>query len=80
MLFFIMIVVIISYLFCSENFVAQKAQNQSHTNLELHKQIIDEVKIGLWMIDEAQEKIKAIENQHSPCPVKHQKRVVREYL
>jgi hypothetical protein len=33
----------------------------------------------LWTIEEAQEKIKAIENDGSPRPVKHQKRVVREF-
>ena len=69
----------LSYLFRSENLAAQKAQNRSRTNLELRKQIIDEVKIGLWTIEEAQEKIKAIENDGSPRPAKRQKRVVREF-
>ncbi|EDQ99169.1 uncharacterized protein LACBIDRAFT_335284 [Laccaria bicolor S238N-H82] len=59
-----------------ENLAAQKAQNQSHINLELHKQIIDEVKMGLWTIEQAQEKIEAIKNDSSPHPVKHQKKVV----
>ncbi|KAF8228300.1 hypothetical protein L208DRAFT_1292313, partial [Tricholoma matsutake] len=44
------------------NLAAQKAQNQSCINIELHKQIIDEVKIDLWTIKQAQEKIKAIES------------------
>ncbi|EDQ98441.1 uncharacterized protein LACBIDRAFT_335959 [Laccaria bicolor S238N-H82] len=62
-----------------ENLAAQKAQNQSHINLELHKQIIDEVKMGLWTIEQAQEKIEAIENDGSPRPAKHQKKVVQEF-
>lgn len=64
---------------CSENLAAQKAQNQSRINLELHKQIIDEVKIGLWTVEQAQEKIKAIKNGGSPHPAKRQKNVVREF-
>jgi hypothetical protein len=40
---------------------------------------IPEVKIGLWTIEQAQEKIKAIENDGSPRPAKRQKKVVREY-
>jgi hypothetical protein len=67
------------YLFCSENLAAQKAQNRSRINLELHKQIIDEVKIGLWTVEQAQEKIKAIENDGSPRPAKRCKKVVREF-
>lgn len=66
-------------LFFSENLAAQKAQNQSHINLELHKQIIDEVKIGLWTIEQAQEKLNAIENNGSPCPAKRQKKAVCEF-
>ncbi|KIK00664.1 hypothetical protein K443DRAFT_132596 [Laccaria amethystina LaAM-08-1] len=54
-----------------ENLAVQKAQNRSRINLELCKQIIDEVKIGLWTIEQAQERIKAIENDGSPRPVKH---------
>jgi hypothetical protein len=69
----------LSYLFCSKNLAAQKAQNRSCINLELHKQIIDEVKIGLWTVQQAQEKIKAIENDGSPCPAKHHKQVVQEF-
>ena len=56
---------------CSENIAAQKAQNQSRINLKLRKQIIDEIRIGLWTIKQAQDKIKAIENGGSPCPQKH---------
>ena len=63
----------------SENLAAQKAQNQSCINLELHKQIIDEVRIGLWTIEQAQEKIKALENGGFPHPQKHQKKVVQEF-
>ena len=73
------IVVIFSYLFGSENLAAQKAQNRSHINLELHKQIIDEVKIGLWTVQQAQKMIKAIENNVSPCPTKCHKKVVQEF-
>ena len=73
------IVVIFSYLFCSENLAAQKAQNRSRINLELRKQIIDEVKMGLWTLRQAQEKIKAIEDDGSPRPAKRRKTVVREF-
>ncbi|KAF8953368.1 hypothetical protein BDZ97DRAFT_1929729 [Flammula alnicola] len=40
-----------------ENLTTQKAQNQNHINLELHKQIIDKLKAGLWTIEQAQERI-----------------------
>ncbi|KAF8152473.1 hypothetical protein B0H34DRAFT_663721 [Crassisporium funariophilum] len=61
-----------------ENLAAQKSQNQSHINLELRKQIIDKVKVGLWTIEEAQKKIKALKNDHSPRPKKHQRKAVCE--
>lgn len=67
-----------SYFFYSENLAAQKAQNRRRINLELRKQIIDEVKIGLWTIEQAQEKIGALENDDSPRPTKRQKWAVRE--
>jgi len=67
-----------SYHFSSENLAAQKAQNHCHINLELHKQIIDEVKVGLWTIEQAQEKIKALKNDDSSHPTKCQKQAVRE--
>jgi len=57
-----------SYFFGSENLAAQKSQSQSHINLKLCKQIIDEVKIGLWTIEQAQEKIQALEDNYSPPP------------
>jgi hypothetical protein len=72
------LILFFSYRVSSENLTAQKAQNNRRINLELHKQIIDEVKIGLWTIEQAQEKIKMLENVDSPHPSKHQKQAVRE--
>ncbi|KAF8233039.1 hypothetical protein L208DRAFT_1422999 [Tricholoma matsutake] len=64
----------------AEDNIATVAPPTPHCiNLELHKQIIDEVKISLWTIEQAQESIKAIENNGSPRPAKHQKKVVQEF-
>ena len=68
-----------SYFFGSENLAAQKSQSQSRINLKLRKQIIDEVKIGLWTIEQAQERIQALEDNYSPPPTKRQKKAIHEF-
>ncbi|KAH9971582.1 hypothetical protein BGW80DRAFT_1460533 [Lactifluus volemus] len=61
-----------------ENLAAQRSQNRRRINLELRKQITDELKIGLWTREQAQEKISALENDDSPHSAKRQRRAVRE--
>jgi hypothetical protein len=59
--------------------MAQKAQNHRRINFGLRKQIIDEVKMGVWTVEQAQEKIKMLENDDSPRPAQRQKQAVREF-
>ncbi|KAF8156109.1 hypothetical protein B0H34DRAFT_622978, partial [Crassisporium funariophilum] len=56
-----------------ENLAAQKEQTQSRINLELCKQITDELKCGLWTVKQAQEKIAALKNNNNPRPAKRQR-------